>query len=67
MFLVIRWSKPWILIQARWTLLNGRGDERVAALAAPVRAVSVRRPLRDDPRTGVRERGRVVGLFVLYD
>ena len=47
--------------------MNGRGDERVAALAATVRAVSVRRPLCDDPRTGVRERGGVVGLFVLYD
>ena len=51
-FLVIRWSEPGIIVQARGALYNRHGENR-PALAASVGAIPVCGPLCDYPRTGV--------------
>src|SRR6267154_4123824 len=47
------WSEPGIFVETPRALCDGHSDNRIPALPTAVRAIPVRRPLRNDPCTGV--------------
>jgi hypothetical protein len=52
--------KPWVVVLTPRTLYHRYGENRISTLPTTVRAIAIFRPLGDDPRTRVRECGRVV-------
>jgi hypothetical protein len=57
-FLILR--EPRVLVLTSRAFYDRNGENGVPTLTTAVRAVAIYRPLGDDPRTGVRERGHLL-------